>query len=1076
MLRFSCALTRLAVATPSLDDEVARFLQSVRLFESLPVGVVFQNSRGEITASNPAAERILGLNSEQIRGATSRDPRWCAVREDGSPFPGDEHPSMLALRTGKPVRDVVMGISKPSHERRTWIRINAVPVADGPLQAVASVYTIFEDISERKQQAEALRQANERFSIAERCAKAGAWGRDLRTGKAYWSDGNFRVLGLDPDRVEPSYEAWRAIVHPDDLPDVEDGIATALRNRSPIFRQYRIVLPDGRIKWLDDYGDATYDASGVPLFMSGICIDATERKRLAQDNAELRTLLAERMLAEEKLRASEERLRLAAQAAKFGVFEYDLETGSAYWSLEMRTILGIAADAPATPFGDVPDFVHREDNERFRQVYARALDPAGDGQIDDTHRIVRPDGSVRWVNFSGQAQFAGEGAQRRTIRMRGVLRDVTALTLAESALRRKEEDLRRAQAMGAIGSFRLDMGSDVLEWSEESYRIYGIPAGTPMNYAGFFACVHPDDRDHVHREAQAALRGERPFRVEYRVLADGRVKWVRALGEQEFDADGVAISAFGTNQDVTERKEAEIELRQAKDAADAATRAKSAFLANMSHEIRTPLNVIIGLAELLRSKSNYIWQREKLDELCASSEHLLTVLNDVLDLSKIEAEQIALERSDFRLGDVVDRVMRMFEIKAQEKGLSLHAEVAPLLQKMWLNGDPLRLSQVLINLCSNAIKFTDAGSVRLVIDRVGGDDGRVRLRFCVSDTGEGITEADRQRLFQPFTQVDSSTTRRQGGSGLGLAISQRLVEMMGGTIRVDSRVGKGTSFSFELDCERVIGYVPYTERESATRTDFKGRKILLAEDHAQSRDILREMLEDLGCSVDVAADGIEAIDSARQHSYDLILMDWHMPRLDGLVATQTIRSEPRHRDTPIIALTANAFAEDRQRCQASGMSAHLAKPVTPAVLASELGRWLGQQAPAARTHDVENSDLCRALMQIAELEVDASRKRSREDLDAYCAMLQRFSTEKREDIGRLRAHLAAGANEAARALAHDLKGIAGLLGARRIATLADELAQALHGGAVAGVIAYLANQCEGELARLADAVGKLPTQ
>ena len=1063
------------MGTPSLDDEVARFLQSVRLFESLPVGVVFQNSRGEITASNPAAERILGLNSAQVRGVTSRDPRWCAVREDGSPFPGDEHPSMLALRTGQPVRDVVMGIRHPSREHRTWIRINAVPVADGPLQAVASVYTIFEDISERKQQEEALRQANERFSLAERCAKAGAWGRDLRTGKAYWSDGNFRVLGLDPGRVEASHEAWRAIVHPDDLSELEEGIATALRNRSPIFRQYRIVLPDGRIKWLDDYGDATYDASGVPLFMSGICIDATDRKRLAQDNAELRTLLAERMLAEEKLRASEERLRLAAQAAKFGVFEYDLETGFAYWSLEMRTILGIAADAPATPFGVVPDFVHREDSERFRQVYARALDPASDGQIDDTHRIVRPDGSVRWVNFSGQAQFAGEGAWRRTIRMRGVLRDVTALTLAESALRRKEEDLRRAQAMGAIGSFRLDAGSDVIEWSEESYRIYGIPAGTPMNYAAYLACVHPDDRDHVHREAQAALRGERPFKVEYRVLADGRVKWLRALGELEFDADGVAISAFGTNQDVTERKEAELELRQAKDAADAATRAKSAFLANISHEIRTPLNVIIGLAELLRSKANHLWQRQKLDELCASSEHLLAVLNDVLDLSKIEAEQIALERSDFRLGDVVDRVMRMFEIKAQEKGLSLNAEVAPLLEEMWLNGDPLRLLQVLINLCSNALKFTDAGSVQILIDRVGGDDGRVRLRFCVSDTGDGIAEADLQRLFQPFTQVDGSSTRRQGGSGLGLAISQRLVAMMGGTISVDSRVGKGTSFSFELDCERVIGHVPYPERESAAPVDFKGRKILLAEDHAQSRDILREMLEDLGCSVDLAVDGIEAVHCTQRHAYDLILMDWQMPRMDGLAATRTIRSEPRHRDTPIIALTANAFAEDRQRCQAAGMSAHLAKPVTPAMLASELGRWLREQAPADPADEVENSDLCRALMQIAELEVDASRRRSREDLVAYCAMLQRFTTSNREDIGRLRAHLAAGANEAARALAHDLKRIAGLLGARRIATLADELSQCLRNGADAAVITYLARQCEGELARLADAVDKLPS-
>ena len=935
------------MSTSSIDDEPGGHLPNARLFESLPLGVVWRNERGEIIAGNPAAERILGLSAEQLRGGVSLDPYCTPVRADGSPFPADEYPSLQVLRSGQPVRDVLMGIVRPELGCTHWIRIDALPLGEEPVPAGARVCAILEDVSEREQ--------------------------------------------------------------------------------------------------------------------------------LKRENARLGALLADRTLAEEKLRESEARLRLAAQAANFGVFEYDLESGAAFWSPEIRAILGVATDAPVPPFQSVPDFIDREDVDRVRRLIARALDPAGDGQLDDTHRIVRPDGCVRWVHFRGQAEFAGEGERRRTTRVRGLLRDVTTLALSERALRRNEEDLRRAQAVGAIGSFRLDPSRGVLTWSEESYRIFGIPKGTPLNYELYLSCVHPEDRDYVLREAEAACSGERPFRVEYRVLADGRVKWVRTIGELEFDADGVAIGRFGTNQDITERKETEMALRQAKEAADAAARAKSAFLANMSHEIRTPLNVIIGLAELLRNKPSYVWQRQKLDELCSSSEHLLAILNDVLDLSKIEAEQLTLERTDFRLGNVMERVLRLFDVKAQDKGLSLTAEVAPALQRMWLSGDPLRLSQVLINLCSNAIKFTDYGSVRLAISLVREDSATVRLRFCVSDSGRGIAAADLLQLFQPFTQVDSSTTRRYGGTGLGLTISQRLVEMMGGTISVDSEPGHGSSFSFELDCERVTGYVPSHDHEGDSAADFKGRHILLAEDHLQSRDILREMLEELGCKVDVAADGIEAIDSARQHSYDLILMDWHMPRMDGLAATQVIRSQPGYHETPIIALTANVFAEDRQRCLAAGMSAHLAKPVTPAMLASVLGRWLRNlPEPAGAADDVEQSALWLAVTELPGIEVDASRKRSRDDLVAYCSMLSRFTRNNLGEVRRLQALVEAGERDPARSIAHNLKGIAGFMGAGRIAALAGEIEQGLRSGTDAAVLNYLADECNEELARLADAVDKLP--
>jgi CheY-like chemotaxis protein/anti-sigma regulatory factor (Ser/Thr protein kinase) len=293
---------------------------------------------------------------------------------------------------------------------------------------------------------------------------------------------------------------------------------------------------------------------------------------------------------------------------------------------------------------------------------------------------------------------------------------------------------------------------------------------------------------------------------------------------------------------------------------------------------------------------------------------------------------------------------------------------------MRLHGDPLRLAQVLINLCGNAVKFTDRGGVRLVLTCPAESADRVTLRCAVEDTGCGIATADQARLFQPFAQGDVSTTRGHGGIGLGLAISQRLVALMGGTIAIDSQVGKGSTFSFKV----VVPRGRAAPAPAPLATDFRGRHVLFAEDHPMAQEMLLEMLEDIGCEADLACDGAEAVECARARTYDLILMDMQMPRMDGLAATRAIRALPGHRDTPIIALTANAFGEDRQRCLDAGMNGHLGKPVTPATLVATLGRWL----PDLNVPDGEisfcDSELSRALMLIEGLEVPSHARRSPE--------------------------------------------------------------------------------------------------
>lgn len=438
------------------------------------------------------------------------------------------------------------------------------------------------------------------------------------------------------------------------------------------------------------------------------------------------------------------------------------------------------------------------------------------------------------------------------------------------------------------------------------------------------------ERRWIEEYGRVALTGE-PARFESFAGALGRWYDVRAYQP----APRQFVSVF---TDVTDRRAAADALAHAKDAAEQASQAKSMFLANMTHEIRTPLHVIIGLAHLLRRDLTDPTSRQRLDQLCSTSDHLLSLINDVLDLSRIEARGLVIEYGDFTLDDVLANVLRMIEGPAREKGLALATDIEPPLRGLRLRGDALHLAQVLINLSGNAVKFTDRGSVHLAVARLAEDEDNVTLRFAVEDTGIGIAAEDQERLFGAFERGHSPTIRERGGTGLGLAISQHLVEMMGGRIEVRSNPGTGSSFAFDLVFARV-GQGISEARAGASAQDLRGMRVLFAEDHPLSQRILFEMLVGLGCDVDFASDGVEAVERAQARSYDLILLDMQMPRMDGVEAARAIRALPGHHDTPIVALTASAYAEDRQRCLEAGMNGHIGKALTPSSLAAALGPY-----------------------------------------------------------------------------------------------------------------------------------------
>jgi PAS domain S-box-containing protein len=425
------------------------------------------------------------------------------------------------------------------------------------------------------------------------------------------------------------------------------------------------------------------------------------------------------------------------------------------------------------------------------------------------------------------------------------------------------------------------------------------------------------------------------------------------------DGRRVAISMAA---DVTERLRAERELErhqqhleelvaertaqltEARAAAEEASRAKSLFLANMSHEIRTPMNAIVGLTHLMRRTGATPEQAQRLEKIDSAGRHLLSIISDILDLSKIEAGQLVLESADFHLAAVLDNVASIIGSQAEAKGLVVVVDRDDV--PSWMRGDPTRLRQALLNYASNAVKFTERGHVTLRAHLLQEEKDRILVRFEVEDTGIGIAADKIPQLFRAFEQADASTTRRYGGTGLGLAITRRLAQLMGGEVGVDSAPGRGSRFWFTARMEKSRGMAPPAatepggDEEAHLRMRHAGARVLLAEDNAINREVALELLGGAGLVVDTAEDGLEAVEKVRDGDYDVVLMDVQMPRMDGLAATRSIRALPGREMLPVLAMTANAFDEDRIACEEAGMNDFVVKPVDPPALYRTLSRWL----------------------------------------------------------------------------------------------------------------------------------------
>jgi signal transduction histidine kinase/HAMP domain-containing protein/ActR/RegA family two-component response regulator len=524
---------------------------------------------------------------------------------------------------------------------------------------------------------------------------------------------------------------------------------------------------------------------------------------------------------------------------------------------------------------------------------------------------------------------------------------------------------------GVVYQLRLAVNGEFsFAYVSEAVREYFLLGSAELgrSAAPWFERIHPDDRAAVRESLLASARNLGPWQQEFRTpQADGSERWIYGNAIAQREADG-SVLWHGFLTDISRQRRDALELEryrhhleelveartaelaEATQAAQAASLAKSAFLANMSHEIRTPMNAIIGLTYLAQSDTVQPEQQQRLQKVANAAEHLLSVINNVLDFSKIEAGKVKLEQREFIVDEVLDNIANMTNQAAAANLLRVETDIAPALRGRTLIGDPQRISEVLLNFAGNAVKFTETGFVRLVarLDESHTGPG-LKLRFEVQDSGIGIAPEAQERLFRDFEQADSSTTRRYGGTGLGLAICRRLAGLMGGDVGVDSAIGRGSSFWFALQVEAAAQAPqapsaparPHSARERlAELAASHPRRILLAEDNPVNQEVAVALIGSAGLTVDVAADGQQAVDMVKAGDYALVLMDVQMPVMDGLDATRTIRSLPQGAELPILAMTANAFDDERQRCLDAGMDDHVAKPVVAEQLFATLHDWL----------------------------------------------------------------------------------------------------------------------------------------
>ncbi len=565
-------------------------------------------------------------------------------------------------------------------------------------------------------------------------------------------------------------------------------------------------------------------------------------------------------------------------------------------------------------------------------------------EIHSETTVTRLNGEVIWFDVVKIPLEQPNG----TIYVLGICTDITQRKQAKEKLVLSDIRMKEAQRLARFGNWEFDVVTQVITWSDEVFRLFGMPASDKgPSYEEYLSHIHPDDIDRLMTSIENAMVKGESYELDHRVVnSDGTIKTVHALCKPLINEKGNVTKLFGTVLEVTDRKRVEMELVAAKKQAEESAKVKELFLANVSHEIRTPLAGVLGMARLLQKTKLDARQRSYLDILKITADNLLMIVNDILDIAKIESGKLSIENIPFKIEEIADLAMQTQLYKAEEKDLAIHFYL-PTKSIPQVLGDPHRLNQILLNLLSNAIKFTENGKVEMSCEVVSEVGDQISIEFSVKDTGIGIPENISEQMFESFTQASADTSRKFGGSGLGLAISRNLVELQGGHIWVKSKVGVGSDFRFFIPYKKAPVDLSVKETTKIEFTSLGKLRILLAEDNRLNQYVTEAMLQDWGFVVDLANNGKEALLLINEYNYDIVLMDIQMPVMNGLETTGVIRklADKRKAEVPIIALTANPSRTLHKKYLAEGMSDLLMKPYKEETLFTKIAAQIKLSNP-----------------------------------------------------------------------------------------------------------------------------------
>jgi len=949
-----------------------------------------------------------------------------------------------------------------------WVEVNAYSITHNGQPAVAG--TLF-DITDRKQVANKVSQSEEQYRLLADNVHDVIWTMDLQGHFTYVSPSVYRLRGFIVEEV--LHQSLAEMLCQGSVHYLVEGLARitqALQRGLPFpDNVFELEQPckDGSTIWTEATITGLYNDQRELVGILGVTRDISIQKKI-------RDALAE----------SEDRLSFVMQATNDGLWDWWPQSGKTYFSPQYYYLLGYEMDEFPASLANFRSLIHPEDLPMVDARLAETL-AAGEG-FDIELRLRTKDSKWKWILDRGRIKE--RDASGKPLRLVGTHIDISARKLAEQQLAESELQLRTIlhNVPGFIFQLKQDFdGRFRFCYAGEAVAMFGItPADLIADSGVFLKLVYESDLDGLKDCIKDAVRQGTSWHQQIRMYRPDRTLiWMDVNAVIQPAPDG-GIIWTGFMVDINDRVLLETEMLHAMQEADKANALKSEFLANMSHEIRTPMNAIIGFANLMSETMLDSKQQDYLAKIRVASDSLLFLINDILDVSKIEAGKMELESGSFSLAAVVEKVRAILGERATQKKLGFHLFVDPNVPDR-LTGDCYRLEQILLNLVSNAVKFTERGAVIIRIDAAGNfdqiehtnqgnqiDQGAattsVRLRFSVEDTGIGISEDQQRKLFQPFSQADGSTTRRYGGSGLGLVIARTLVELMGGKLLLASVPGRGSCFSFcvmftlepvlaELRLETLPedhGSGLSAGSIDSSTVDFSPYRILVVEDNDFNRQLAKELLTRQGAVVDTAENGAQAVDMVERslqsgaRYYSAVLMDVQMPVMDGFEASRMLRRNPTLASLPIIALTARAVSGDRAKCLEAGMNDFITKPINQDVLFSVLAHWLGmgEAVPgtiaAGRTQTgLSPSDLAKPGQASPESALDTRTAIEwlGNSAELYHKVINIFLERYGEEVAELQRFFAAGDSARLRRLAHSLKSEAGTLGAAKLAELAEQV-------------------------------------